>query len=124
MLLTMLINLSNHPSSQWNEKQLIAAKAYGDLLDIQFPVIDESGDEDYIILLVNQYMEKIMSLGTPNDLVVHLMGEMTFTFALVKKLQQNGIRCVASTSKRIVKEEVPGRKGEVIFQFERFREYC
>ena len=120
----MLINLSNHPSSQWNEKQLIAAKAYGDLLDIQFPVIDESGDEDYIILLANQYMEKIMSLGTPNDLVVHLMGEMTFTFALVKKLQQNGICCVASTSKRIVKEEVPGRKGEVIFQFERFREYC
>lgn len=120
----MLINLSNHPSSQWNEKQLVAAKAYGDLVDIQFPVVDESGDEEYIVLLANQYIEKIMSMGTLDDLTVHLMGEMTFTFALLKKLQEYGIRCVASTSKRIVKEEVSGRKEEVIFEFERFREYC
>ena len=52
------------------------------------------------------------------------MGELTLTFSLLKRLQEYGIRCVASTSKRIVKEEVPGRKEEVIFEFERFREYC
>lgn len=30
---------------------------------------------------------------------------------------------MASTTKRIVKEEESGRKTEVIFQFERFRAY-
>ena len=113
----MLINLSNHPSSQWSEKQLLVAKAYGILVDIQFPVIDETGDEAYITLLANQYAEKIYAMGKPHELTIHLMGEMTFTFALLKKLQEYGIRCVASTSKRIVKEEVPGRKEEVIFLF-------
>ena len=58
------------------------------------------------------------------DVTIHIMGELTFTFALLKRLQERGIRCVASTSKRIVKEEVPGRKEEVIFEFDRFREYC
>jgi hypothetical protein len=49
------------------------------------------------------------------------MGEMTFTFTLVKKLKQAGIPCLASTMERLVKEE-DGKKI-VEFKFVQFREY-
>jgi hypothetical protein len=49
----------------------------------------------------------------PKPAAVHLMGEMTFTFALVRKLQAAGIRCVASTTARDVVEEGGGEGVEV-----------
>ena len=69
------------------------------------------------------YLNKIVNLSDTQSVVVHLMGEQTFSYALIKRLRERGITCVASTTKRIVKEEVPGKKSEVIFQFERFRAY-
>lgn len=119
----MLINLTNHPSSLWCDKQLEAARIYGEIMDMPFPAIDEMADEAYIEALADEYFQKILELAKDKNVTVHLMGELTFTFALLKRLQEHGIPCVASTSKRIVKEETAGRKGEVIFQFERFRRY-
>lgn len=119
----MLINLTNHPSTQWSERQLAATSVYGDIIDMPFPTIDEMADEAYIDALADEYLQKILASAKDKDVTVHLMGELTFTFALLKRLQEHGIPCVASTSKRIVKEESAGRKGEVIFQFERFRRY-
>ena len=120
---SIFLNLSNHPSSLWCEKQLEAASVYGDIMDMPFPVIDEMADENYIEALADEYLQKILELAKDKNVTVHLMGELTFTFALLKRLQEHGVPCVASTSKRIVKEEGAGRKGEVIFQFERFRRY-
>ena len=117
------INLTNHPSSLWCDKQQEAARTYGEIMDMPFPMIDETDDETYISALADEYLQKILELAKDNNVTVHLMGELTFTFALLKRLQEYGIPCVASTSKRIVKEEEVGRKGEVIFQFERFRRY-
>ena len=120
----MLINLTNHPSSRWSEKQKSAAEAeYGEIVDWPFPMVDESGDEHYIAELADEYVEKIVTLTNSRPFVVHIMGEQTFSYALVRRLRERGISCVASTTKRIVKEEVPGKKTEVIFQFERFRAY-
>ena len=119
----MLINLSNHPSVHWSEEQKKASKIFGGLLDIPFPQVDAKADEIYISKLADEYFQKILVISKEEDIVVHLMGELTFTFALLKRLQKFGIRCIASTSKRLVQEESPGRKSEVIFQFERFREY-
>ncbi len=119
----MLINLTNHPSSRWSDKQKAAAKVYGEIVDMPFPVIDEAGDEKYIATLADEYLNKIVNLSDTQSVVVHLMGEQTFSYALIKRLCERGITCVASTTKRIVKEEVPGKKSEVIFQFERFRAY-
>ena len=120
----MLINLTNHPSSRWSEKQRTEAEAeYGEIVDLPFPVIDEAGDEKYIATLADEYLNKIVNLSDMQSVVVHLMGEQTFSYALIKRLRERGITCVASTTKRIVKEEVPGKKSEVIFQFERFRAY-
>ena len=120
----MLINLTNHPSSRWSEKQKsVAESVYGEIVDMPFPVIDEAGDEKYIATLADEYLNKIVNLSDTQSVVVHLMGEQTFSYALIKRLRERGITCVASTTKRIVKEEVPGKKSEVIFQFERFRAY-
>lgn len=119
----MLINLTNHPSSRWSDKQKAAAEEYGEIVDMPFPVIDEAGDEKYIATLADEYFNKIVKLSDTQSVVVHLMGEQTFSYALIKRLRERGITCVASTTKRIVKEEVPGKKSEVIFQFERFRAY-
>lgn len=120
----MLINLTNHPSARWSEKQKAAAEEeFGEIVDMPFPEIREEGCEWYVSDLADQYLRKILNMPDASPFVVHLMGEQTFSYALLKRLRARGITCVASTTKRIVKEEEPGRKTEVIFQFERFRRY-
>jgi len=120
----MLINLTNHPSARWSEKQKAAAEEeFGEIVDMSFPEIREEGCEWYVSDLADQYLRKILNMPDASPFVVHLMGEQTFSYALLKRLRARGITCVASTTKRIVKEEEPGRKTEVIFQFERFRRY-
>ncbi|NBC09019.1 MAG: TIGR02221 family CRISPR-associated protein [Bacteroidetes bacterium] len=114
-----LINLSNHPSDKWPAEQLQAAREqYGYVRDIPFPAINPNMEAIQMQALVQEYFETIQSL-TPT--AVHLMGEMTFTFALVQKLKAAGIPCVASTSHRKVEE----RDGKKIVQFEfvQFRPY-
>ena len=41
----MLINLSNHPLSGWDTKQLEAATRYGKLIELPFPEVDPTKDE-------------------------------------------------------------------------------
>ena len=118
----MLINLSNHPYSKWDEKQKAAAAKFGDTVDLPFPAIDTNGDEKYIKDLADEYLLKIQEMSKGKEATVHIMGEMTFTFALIKQLQDHGITCMASTSERIVDESIPGHK-DVVFRFERFRKY-
>lgn len=119
----ILINLTNHPSHLWDEKQMEASKAYGKILDMPFPAIDPNADEGYIALLADEYRDKILALSKEYITTVHLMGELTFTFALLKRLQKKGIACIASTSMRIVKNEHEGIKDGVVFKFERYRNY-
>ena len=113
----MLLNLSNHPSASWSPAQLAAAG--GKVIDLDFPAVDPYGDEDYIEQLANEYYNKIIAM---QDVVtVHLMGEMNFTVALVTKLKESGIKCVASTTKRETVEENGVKISK--FNFVRFREY-
>lgn len=118
----MLINLSNHPSSKWDSGQLGAAAEFGEIADMPFPDIDANGDEIYIENLADEYVNKIRQASEGKRATVHLMGEMTFTFALLSKLQAAGITCIASTSRRMVVDDKPGHR-EVTFQFVRFRKY-
>lgn len=119
----MLINLSNHPSEKWQKKQIIAAEVYGVVSDLPFPSIDPFASIDDISEQADQYSGEILSLlkGQTGTSAVHLMGELTFCYALVHKLQQNGIKCIASTTKRLVTEN--GNSKTVEFNFCRFREY-
>jgi len=82
------------------EKQKKAAEIYGKCIDLPFPLIDPQGDEQYIDRLAGEYFNEVIRYrGEVNEeIVVHLMGEMTFVFSLLEKLKNEGIRCIASTT--------------------------
>lgn len=119
----MLINLTNHPTTLWDEPQLAAAAQYGKIVDMPFPAIDSESDESSIEILVNEYIEKISVLAISNKITVHIMGEMTFCFGLISELTRLGIECIASTSERNV-VELESNQKQVKFKFVRFRKYA
>ena len=116
------INFSNHPSSSWSEEQLAAAREFGEIQDLPFPNIDENLDEACIDSLTDDYLEKIKEMSGGEPCIVHIMGEMTFTYSLVNKLKAEGYTCLASTTKRDV-VVLPDGSKQVRFHFCRFRKY-
>lgn len=118
----MLINLTNHPYNDWSEVQREAAREWGEVKDMAFPKIDALADELNIDALSNTYLAKIEEIAAMEHVTVHVMGEMTFTFSLVMKLQRAGIQCIASTSERNV-VEIETDVKQVNFGFVRFRKY-
>jgi hypothetical protein len=121
----MLINLSNHPSADWSETQLEAAKKYGKVVDLPFPIIDPSAETYDIELLAETYeiqVRQMLASETSGNYAVHLMGELTFCFALAIRLQQAGIQCLVSTTNRQAVDQPDGSKISR-FEFVRFREY-
>lgn len=117
----MFINLTNHPSTGWSEEQLEAAQRYGEVVDISFPIIEPTFTKDSILYLVKECMEEILDMKD-GETVVHVMGEMTFTYNLVNALKEAGIICLASTTERQVKMMPDGKKVSE-FKFVQFREY-
>ena len=119
----IFINLSNHPSKQWSEAQLAAARKIGKITDFQFPAIDPSDSPEKIKTMAESLFKFIRALGKP---VVMVQGEFTFTYQLVKLLQEAGIRAVVSCSRR-VSEEYVDENGVTVkvssFRFEGFRDY-
>lgn len=134
----MLINLSNHPALKWSEAQTIAAKKqFGDIYDLPFPQINPKYSSVEVSNLAEEYVGKIQDISyndtmnraqtddgvfSSNNLTVHVMGELTFCFAVVQKLKSLNINCVASTTMRNVIEEKNGQKT-VLFEFVKFRNY-
>lgn len=120
-----MINLSNHPVSAWSSEQLAAAERAFDLvMDIPFPAISPAASDDELIELGADYLGRCKALlaGKQGPHAVHVMGEMTFTFVLVRLLQQEGVYCVASTSHRQVEHMASGEKKS-LFTFVQFRAY-
>jgi hypothetical protein len=127
----MLINLSNHPSAKWGEKQKQEAiKQYQEIVDMPFPEIAPEAGIEEVLKRAEEYTKKIIGkLGytniktfDTNTNAVHIMGEMTFTHNVVRFLGHNAITCLASTTKRTVNEEANGQKTSV-FEFVQFRPY-
>jgi len=117
----MFVNLSNHPSASWSRKQLKAAMAFGEVIDIPFPDVSPQMDEQEISLLADDYLQRVRDIS-PDPCTVHVMGELTFSFVLVNRLQAAGYTCVASTTKRVV-EILPDGSKVSKFNFVRFRNY-
>lgn len=123
----MLINFSNHPSEKWtgNQKEE-ALKKYNNIHDIPFPAVQPDQDENHITELAMKYSEECINIlnkeSGSKENAVHIMGEFTLTFSLVNLLLNKGIKCTASTTKRIT-TELANNKCEVLFEFVRFREY-
>ena len=118
----MLINFSNHPSEFWEQKQLEAAKVYGEIQDIPFPAVDPDASCDDILALADRYIQIILARAENRQITVHVMGEMTFCFMVVSRLKEMGIECIASTSVRDTEMTSDGKKISD-FQFVRFRKY-
>lgn len=120
----MLINISNHPLSEWSEKQINeATRLWGGVVDIVFPQIDATATNEEIIDLVSSNIERYIELieQYPAPSAFHIMGEMVYCFNLIKALKERGYIVVASTSNRDV--EIAGDSKIVYFSFEKFREY-
>lgn len=118
----LLINLSNHPSAGWGARQREAAEMYGEIEDIDFPAIPPEAGEREITDLAEEYVARIAERAETRDVTVHIMGEMTFCYAVITRLQPLGIPCLASTTRRQVTGTADGVK-EVRFDFETFRKY-
>lgn len=118
----LLVNFSNHPSQYWDERQRKASHKYGKLIDLPFPHISPNADVGELEKLVQDYVQRIVSLADSKAITVHIMGEMTFTYMVVAKLKEMGIKCVASTTERKTTYASDGTKLSE-FSFVKFREY-
>lgn len=119
----MLLNLSNHPSINWQKEQYeTAIKQYGSVEDMPFPQIAPDENTEGVYQLAKQYAETIINQSAIDNITVHLMGEMTFVIALVGLLQKKEVAVVCSTTERVVLEEKDGKKT-MQFQFVQFRQY-
>jgi hypothetical protein len=120
----MLINLSNHKSAAWTPEQLSTAMAqYGGVHDLDFPQIPPTHSTAEVQQLAQAYLKELQDLQLHNTdgITVHLMGEMTFCYALCSLLKAEGIKVVASTTQRIA-IEANGVKTSM-FKFVQFRAY-
>lgn len=115
----MLINLSNHPSTNWSEAQLNAAAKYGSISDLAFPHINPAATTDEIRMLVDHYISQVRAMDAPAT--VHIMGEFTFCYLFVSACKAIGMPCVAATTNRMVQEQ-DGKKI-VSFEFVQFRPF-
>lgn len=116
----MFINLTNHPSENWSEEQLEATRQYGEIVDLSFPNIEPFFTTKDIEELADIMVGAIKRLDA--NPIVHVMGEMTFTYAIVSRLKAFGITCVASTTERNIKMMPDGKKISE-FKFVQFRKY-
>lgn len=117
------VNHTNHPSERWGDEQLAAAKNFGELVDVPFPAINPAATTDEIRALVQSTLEEILSL---KPTAVLCQGEFNYTFEMVERLKNFGVKVFAATSERIVREEIlPDGSSRTIstFRFVQFREY-
>lgn len=118
----MFVNLSNHSSNNWSNKQLEEAKRYGEIFDISFPVIDPNSTKEDIANLALTYLDKILAL---NPECVMCQGEFCFTYEMINLLKKENIKVVAACSERKTIEKIIDDKNQKIsiFEFVQFREY-
>jgi CRISPR-associated protein Csx16 len=114
------VNLSNHPSSKWDEAQTKEARKHAERIkDIAFPAVPPDADEKAIAALAEECIAKL----PPETSHALVQGEFTLTVELVRRLHARGITCLAATSERDVEEGGDGRRMST-FRFVRFRAYA
>jgi hypothetical protein len=122
----MLLNLSNHPSTRWSDKQKqTAIEKYGTIQDMPFPNVPPAAIPSEIKTMAADYVKQIRGLAKAEEnapFAVHIMGEMTLVFRIISLLKRSKISCMASTSERKSIENSDGTKT-MQFEFIQFREY-
>lgn len=121
--MAVFLNHTNHASRNWNEAQRKAAESYGRVEDLQFPAIPAGATRDEVERMAQKYLDEIKKI---NPVAVLCQGEFTYTFIMVKLLQEAGIKALAACSERCVEETVDDEgisHRESEFRFVQFREY-
>lgn len=118
----MLINFSNHPLVTWSKEQIEATTEFGEIIDIPFPAVKPEASHEEVKELADVYVDHILSLKKDEQIIVHIMGEMTFVYRVVSLLKEQGVTCIASTTERDAEMTTDGRKISD-FQFVKFRRY-
>lgn len=121
----IFVNFSNHPSENWSNEQISAAKRIvsgGSIVDIAFPQVSGDADESEISRTADKYAKEIISL---NPSAVMCQGEFGICLEVVTTLKNNGIKVLYSCSERKTVETVIENRTEKtsVFKFVRFREY-
>lgn len=119
----MFINYSNHPSKNWDEKQLAEARVWGNIIDLPFLQVSPEIDSSEVEKMAEEEVSKILKYEPS---AVLCQGEFTLCFSIIKRLQLRGIKVLAACSQRVVLEEIRENgqvRKDAIFRFVRFREY-
>lgn len=120
----MLINFTNHSSSNWSaEQRSVATDAFGSIVDIPFPEVDPAVGSNQIIDIAETQVAKISALSPD---AVLCQGEFSLAFAVAALLIKKGIKVVCACSERNVMETIDNDGNAVkkaVFKFVRFREY-
>ena len=119
----IFVNHTNHPSENWSEEQKVAAEKFGEIVDVAFPLISPSADENEICAEVEKNLREILKMSPS---AVLCQGEFNYTYAMVEALKHENILVLAATSERVTSESVQDdgtTKRVSIFQFVRFRRY-
>lgn len=119
----MLINLTNHPSEQWSEKQKRAAQVlFGGVVDYPFPDVDPEAETEEVWELAGRIVEDVLGRWSGQRITVLVQGEFTLTVALVYMFERAGVECVCATARRQV-EDLGGGRTLRRFEFCGFRRY-
>lgn len=122
----MFINISNHPSSRWDAKQLEAAlelTSDNNVMDVPFPAVPATATTADIITIADGLHHTVMA-NKPSAIMI--AGEFTLAYTLIELCLRAGIKVVAACSDRRTKEVVneDGTTTKItIFEFVQFREF-
>lgn len=119
----LFINISNHLSANWSQRQIDEAKKFGEIVDYPFPVVGAAWGEEDICRIAEKVIQDV---SVYKDAVLLIQGEYTLTYRLVNQAKELGIRVVAACSNRVTQESVneDGTTTKISkFEFVQFRDY-
>jgi CRISPR-associated protein Csx16 len=121
----VFLNVSNHPSTEWGNRQRREAEALGgQIKDEPFPEVSPDATQEEVRRLGAGLVERIAGMGPAAAMI---QGEFTLAFWLVRELELRRIPCYAATTQRVM--ETNRRDDGAVqkvsrFEFVRFRRYC
>ena len=119
----MFLNITNHKSTMWSQKQINAAHVYGEIVDYPYPELSPSFSTEDISRIAREELRKIIAMKPSACLVA---GEWSITFQLVDGLLKAGVKVLSACSERnTVEQQNPDGTSTKTshFDFVQFREY-
>lgn len=120
----MLLNFTNHPSTQWGAAQrTVALEAYGSIQDLPFPQVAPTAGEQALDALAHCCTRRILA---QKPAAVLCQGECTLSYRVIQLLLAQGMPVLAACS---VRQTVELRRPDgstckqSIFVFAGFRRY-